>query len=148
MRVADTFNKVAAVYLKARQDASRERLPTELLRSSRTGNGELSIREQLRLDAFTIGGNVLNGLHEYSPLWPIDELMDGAKRTMAAWSARQASFMGDARFSNELSNLAALGVEVGVQFDECGTAAANHFEQRFQDLVPQSEGGGGSGTQF
>lgn len=147
-RVANTFNKVAALYLKARQDAAYERLPTEMLRLNRTGDATLSAREQLRLDAFTIGCNVLNGFYRFSPSWPIDELVDGAKRTMAAWAARQAAFMADARFSNELANLAALGVDVGVQFDECGTAAANHFEQRFRDLVPQGSGGGGGGTQF
>ena len=113
------------------------------------GEGALSNREELRVDAFTIGCNLLNGFHRYDPTWPINELVDGAKRTMAAWAARQASFMGDSRFSNELSHLAALGVDVGVGFDECGTAAGNHFQQRFQDLVPPGTGGdGGGGTQF
>lgn len=147
-RVAQTFNKVAEVYTRARSAAPLERLPTQMVKRFRSVDGELNEMQRLRVDAFTTGCNLIAGYARLDPTWPIGELADHARRTMAAWAARQANVMGDRRISNELANLASLGVEVGQQYDECGRAAGNHFEQRFQDLIPPGTGDGDFGTLF
>jgi hypothetical protein len=148
--VSDTFTKIAKAYMKARLDASLERSQTEQVVRTRNGSSSLTLLQQLRLDAFTTGCNLFNSIYRMYPHEP--STIDETKKIMAGWGFRQGAFMGSAKVSNELSNLAALGIEAGTATDECGRAAANYFEQRFQDIVPAGGGGGGGepgwGNQF
>jgi hypothetical protein len=147
-RVARTFNKLADLYIKAQTDAPFERLPTQLLKGSRTNDSNLELDQRLRLDAFTIGCNLMGSYgHEWSD-WPGNELADHARQTMSAWAARQGSLWGDRQLANQLALLGSFGVDVGGSNIDCGSAARNHFEQRFRDLIPSGSGGGDQGNQL
>jgi hypothetical protein len=147
-RVARTFNKLADLYIKAQTDAPFERLPTQLLKGSRTNDSDLTLLQRLRVDAFTIGCNLMSSYDRQWSDWPDNELADHARRTMAAWASRYGSLWGNRQLSNELSMLGSSGVDVGGIATDCGSAARNHFEQRFQDLIPPGSDGGNQGNQF
>jgi hypothetical protein len=136
------FAVLARGYMTALERSADRRRETTLWHESSWRRGQpFTYSETLRLDALVLGCSTIIQFRELRS-WNVEQAEEYASRVVAAWGADRTQNGANRYLETQLSNLGAIGAQMGRNGDTCAQAARYHFSNRPTDLYDPVQPGG------